>query len=64
MPADRREAMARELRASDLVVLLSEFETHPIAALEALSLERPLLVATGSGLGGARRPRARPRRRR
>ncbi len=51
VPPDRREEMARRLRASDLVVLLSDFETHPIAALEALSLERPLLVATGSGLG-------------
>lgn len=48
--ADRAQ-MARRLAATDLVVLLSDFETHPIAALEALSLERPLLVATGSGLG-------------
>lgn len=51
VPPDRRAEMARRLRASDLVVLLSDFETHPIAALEALSLQRPLLVATGSGLG-------------
>ena len=49
--ADDREEMARRLSGSDLVVLLSDFETHPIAALEAISLERPLLVTTGSGLG-------------
>lgn len=51
VPADQRAAMAARLQATDLVVLLSDFETHPIAALEALSLARPLLVATGSGLG-------------
>lgn len=51
VPADQRAEMARRLRASDLVVLLSDFETHPNAAIEALSLKRPLLVATGSGLG-------------
>jgi len=49
--ADAREQMARRLSAVDLVVLLSDFETQPIAALEALALGRPLLVAPGSGLG-------------
>jgi len=39
-----------ELSKTALVVLLSEFETHPIAALEALALGRPLLVADTSGL--------------
>jgi glycosyltransferase involved in cell wall biosynthesis len=48
--ADRME-MARRLSEVDLVVLLSEFESHPIAALEAISVGRPLLVASGSGLG-------------
>ncbi len=43
--------MARELAKTSLVTLLSEFETHPIAALEALSLGRPLLVGAGSGVG-------------
>ena len=43
--------MARRLTEIDLAVALSEFETHPMAALEVLSLGRPLLVATGSGLG-------------
>ncbi len=49
--AEDRAQMARRIAAVDLVVLLSDFETHPIAALEALSLGRPLLVASGSGLG-------------
>lgn len=49
--AGDRAAMAAALSRTDLVVLLSDFETHPIAALEALSLGRPLLVADGSGLG-------------
>lgn len=49
--AGERAEMARRLTAADVVVLLSEFETHPIAALEALALGRPLLVSSGSGLG-------------
>jgi glycogen synthase len=48
--ADDRAAMAAELARAALVVLLSEWETHPLAALEAISLGRPLLVADGSGL--------------
>jgi glycosyltransferase involved in cell wall biosynthesis len=48
-PADRT-AMAREIRAADLVVLLSEFETQPLAVLEAVSLGRPVLVADSPGL--------------
>ena len=48
-PADR-QAMARELSAASLVVLFSEYETHPLAVLEALSLGRPALVADTSGL--------------
>ena len=51
VPADDRGAMAGRLAKVDLVVLLSDFETHPLAALEAVSLGRPLLVASGSGLG-------------
>lgn len=51
VPADDRARMARRLGEADLVVLLSDFETHPIAALEALALGRPVLVASGSGSG-------------
>ncbi len=48
--ASDRQRMARELSKAALVVLLSEFETHPIAMLEAISLGRPVLVADTSGL--------------
>lgn len=50
IPASDRQTMARELSKAALVVLLSEFETHPVAILEALSLGRPALVADTSGL--------------
>jgi glycosyltransferase involved in cell wall biosynthesis len=49
--ATDRAAMASRVAEVDVVALLSEFETHPIAALEAISLGRPLVVANGSGLG-------------
>ena len=42
--------LAARLTEVSVVVLLSEFETHPLAALEALSLRRPLLVAAAPGL--------------
>ena len=41
---------ATELPEAALVVLLSEYETHPMAVLEALALGRPTLVADTSGL--------------
>ncbi len=50
VPSDQRGRMAEELAATDLVVLLSDFETHPIAALEALALGRPVLLADNSGM--------------
>jgi glycosyltransferase involved in cell wall biosynthesis len=50
IPPEAREQMAQELAATDLVVLLSDFETHPIAALEALALGRPVLLADNSGM--------------
>ncbi len=50
IPSDHREAMAAELSQAALFVLLSEYETHPIAALEAIALGCPALVADTSGL--------------
>lgn len=50
IPASERERMARELSRAALVVLFSEFETHPIAILEAVALGRPVLVADTPGL--------------
>lgn len=50
VPTADRERMARELSKAALVVLLSEFETQPLAALEAAALGKRLLVADSSGL--------------
>ena len=51
LPAEDREGMARLLRRVSLVVLLSDYETHPLAALEAAALGRPMIVADRAGLG-------------
>lgn len=50
IPPVERERMAQELSRAALVVLLSEYETHPLAILEAASLGLPALVADSSGL--------------
>jgi len=50
IPATNRGEMAATIAGADLVTLLSSYETHPIAALEALALKRPVLVANTSGL--------------
>ncbi|GHO83176.1 glycosyltransferase family 4 protein [Dictyobacter formicarum] len=50
VPAHDRQAMADILSRSALVTLLSEYEAHPIAVMEALALQRPVLVADTSGL--------------
>ena len=42
--------MAELLRRVSLVVLMSEFETHPLVALEAAAAGRRLLVAEAGGL--------------
>jgi glycosyltransferase involved in cell wall biosynthesis len=51
LPAEDREGMAKLLRRIALVVLLSEYETHPLVALEAAAAGRPLLVSDRAGLG-------------
>lgn len=50
VPPDRRREMAERVARAGVVALLSDFETQPIAALEALSLGRPLVVADRPGL--------------
>ena len=45
-----RQAMAETLAQVTLVALLSEYEAHPIAVMEALALKRPVLVSNTSGL--------------
>jgi glycosyltransferase involved in cell wall biosynthesis len=50
VPAGDRRAMAKLLSRLSLVVLMSEFETHPLVALEAAAAGRRLLVADSAGL--------------
>jgi glycosyltransferase involved in cell wall biosynthesis/GT2 family glycosyltransferase len=50
-PADQPTAMAELLSGISVVVLMSEFETHPLVALEAAAAGCRLLVADASGLG-------------
>jgi glycosyltransferase involved in cell wall biosynthesis len=50
-PVADRDAMAQELSTVALVVLFSEYETQPAAALEASALGRPVLVLDSTGMG-------------
>lgn len=50
IPPQERERMADCLATAGLVVLLSEYEAHPVAVMEALSLGRRVLVSDTSGL--------------
>jgi glycosyltransferase involved in cell wall biosynthesis len=50
IPPQNRGSMRALLARAALVALLSEYETHPLAALEAISQQRPVLVADTSGL--------------
>jgi glycosyltransferase involved in cell wall biosynthesis len=48
--SDDPAGMGALLAATDVVVSLRDFESHPIVALEALAAGRPLVVADNSGL--------------
>jgi glycosyltransferase involved in cell wall biosynthesis len=50
VPPSDRAAMANFLIRANLVVLLSDYEAHPVAVMEALALGRRVLVVDGSGL--------------
>lgn len=50
VPSGDRSAMAALIARADLVTLLSEYESLGLAAMEALALRRPLLVAGTSAL--------------
>jgi glycosyltransferase involved in cell wall biosynthesis len=45
-----RETVAQLLASAAVVVLLSEYEAHAIAAIEAIALGRPVVVADSTGL--------------
>jgi glycosyltransferase involved in cell wall biosynthesis len=51
VPPDDPGGMATLLGGVSLVVLMSDFETHPLVALEAAAARRRLLVADQGGLG-------------
>lgn len=51
IPGSERQRMADLLASAGLFVLFSEYEAHPVAVIEALSLRRPVLVTDTSGLG-------------
>jgi glycosyltransferase involved in cell wall biosynthesis len=55
VPAEDRAGMARLLQRISLVVLLSDYETHPLVALEAAAAGRRLLVVDRAGLGDVAR---------
>ena len=50
VPGAERARYAKEVAGARLAVLLSDFETHPLAAIEAAGLGVPLVVTEGSGL--------------
>jgi glycosyltransferase involved in cell wall biosynthesis len=50
IPGSERQKMADLLASAGLFVLFSEYEAHPVAVMEALSLRRPVLVSDTSGL--------------
>jgi len=50
IPGSERQRMADLLASAGLFVLFSEYEAHPVAVMEALSLRRPVLVSDTSGL--------------
>ncbi|CDX43233.1 Glycosyl transferase group 1 [Mesorhizobium sp. SOD10] len=50
IPGSERQKLADLLASAALFVLFSEYEAHPVAVMEALSLRRPVLVSDTSGL--------------
>jgi glycosyltransferase involved in cell wall biosynthesis len=50
IPGGDRKAMAALLSQASLVTLMSEYEAHPIAVMEALALQRPVLGLQAAGL--------------
>lgn len=50
VPPVERARMAREVAAASVVTLLSDYEAHPVAVMEALTLDRPVVVLRNSGL--------------
>lgn len=50
VPPPDRQQMAERLAHAGVMVLLSDYEAHPVAVMEALAAGRPAVVARTSGL--------------
>ena len=50
IPSAERQRLTDLLCSAGLVVLLSDYEAHPVSVIEALSVKRPVLVTDTSGL--------------
>lgn len=50
IPPSSRDELVDAIAGAGVVVLLSEYESHPVAVMEALSLGRPVVVAATTGL--------------
>lgn len=50
VPPVDRAAMAHRLAGAGVVALLSDYEAHPVAVMEALAAGRPVVVSRTSGL--------------
>jgi glycosyltransferase involved in cell wall biosynthesis len=51
VPSADRDAMTDLIARAHVVALLSDYEAHPIAVMEAVALQRPVVVASKAGLG-------------
>lgn len=51
LPSADREAMATALAEASVVVALSDYEAHPVAVMEALSVGRPVVGCDTAGMG-------------
>jgi glycosyltransferase involved in cell wall biosynthesis len=49
IPSTERDQMAQLISSASLVTLLSDYEAHPVSVVEALALNRPVLVAYAAG---------------
>jgi glycosyltransferase involved in cell wall biosynthesis len=49
IPPSQRDAMADAMSRASLVTLISEYEAHPVAVMEAVSLGTPVLTTDTSG---------------
>jgi glycosyltransferase involved in cell wall biosynthesis/protein involved in polysaccharide export with SLBB domain len=49
IPPENRQHMSNFLAGASAVVLLSDYEAHPVAALEAISLGRAVLASNSTG---------------